>query len=220
MPKLQTRVTRRSPAAAATDALSIALPPDQRTALELLRAGTNITDAARDAGIDRRTIYRWLNHDPAFRAAYNQWQNELEESCRARLLALTGKAVDAVERSLEKGDAALALRVIRDLGINRPSTRRTTNPDEIRRRAAIAERERRFTLEHDERQVHLDDQISRKNDAEYEKGIVKLVKSEVKGGPEGQWRRLPRRAKTTDPLPSTNSLIALLEGREGPNAPN
>ena len=52
----------------------------QRAALESLRAGSGFPQAAEQAGVGRATVYRWVQSDPHFRAAYNAWQQELVES--------------------------------------------------------------------------------------------------------------------------------------------
>lgn len=81
------------------------LAADQQNAMELLVMGKTIAETARSAGVSRTTIYHWLRNDPVFQAAYNQWHDQLEEGCRSRLLTLTDKATDAIEKALENGDA-------------------------------------------------------------------------------------------------------------------
>ena len=52
----------------------------QQTALAALKGGKSFPQAAEVAGVNRATVYRWVQADPHFRAAYNQWQQEQAES--------------------------------------------------------------------------------------------------------------------------------------------
>jgi hypothetical protein len=52
-------------------ARALALPDNQRLAVEALVAGKNRTEAAEAAGVTRKTVHRWL-HDPVFLAALHQ----------------------------------------------------------------------------------------------------------------------------------------------------
>src|ERR1700722_11223236 len=65
---------------------------EQQAVLELLLEGKSVAETARLAAIGRTTIYRWMKSDPAFMAAYNRWHDEMNESCRSRLLMLTDSA--------------------------------------------------------------------------------------------------------------------------------
>jgi hypothetical protein len=78
------------------------LAAEQRTALEWGSRGT---------------IYHWLKHDAIFRAVFNQWQDEMQQSCRSRLMMMTDKAATALERSLEAGDARSALQLLKGMGL-------------------------------------------------------------------------------------------------------
>ena len=95
------------------------LPPEQQTALELLVGGKAVAETARQVGVSRSTVFRWLKNDPVFRAAYNQWQEEIQSSCQSRLMTMTDKAADALEKSLEGGDGRLALQLLKGMGMIR-----------------------------------------------------------------------------------------------------
>ena len=99
--------------------MEIVLQKPQQAALWALREGMNLQQAAERAQVARMTLYRWIQKDPHFRAAYNLWQQEIAETARARLLKLSEKAVDAVERQLINGDAKVAVAVLRELGVLR-----------------------------------------------------------------------------------------------------
>lgn len=100
----------------------------QETALAALRAGNSFTKAAEEAGVNRATVYRWVQRDPAFRAAYNAWQRELDESAHARLLKLSERAVEVLEDALRQRDKEIAFKMLKHLGVLRP--RRAGSTDE------------------------------------------------------------------------------------------
>ncbi len=108
MSEIQTNRPEDSPRSrqASEETVIARLPTDQQVALEAMLVGKSITETARAAGVSRTTIYFWLNHDPAFRASFNLWHDQLQQSCHSRLLTMTDKAVDAVEKALERGDGA------------------------------------------------------------------------------------------------------------------
>jgi hypothetical protein len=58
-----------------------------------------VTEAAAAVGVDESTLRAWLR-DPAFAAAYADARREILSRTVARLLAVTGKAVEALERNL------------------------------------------------------------------------------------------------------------------------
>ncbi|MGD0460891.1 MAG: hypothetical protein ABSB74_00220 [Tepidisphaeraceae bacterium] len=122
------------------------LGAEQQTALELLLAGKSIVETARSAGVSRMAIYRWLKHDAAFQAAYNQWRDQLQESCRSRLQALTDKATDALEKALEAGDARTALQLLKGLGMIKERPAGATDAEEIKKTLAMEEKRRELRL--------------------------------------------------------------------------
>ena len=97
--------------------VELSLP--QETALAALREGSTFVGAAKTAGVGRATLYRWVQGNPHFRAAYNLWQREVAESARARLLKMTDKAVEVVQEALERGDEKVAVNILRATGVLR-----------------------------------------------------------------------------------------------------
>jgi hypothetical protein len=128
----------------------------QQQALELLQGGNTVTFAANLTGVTRATIHRWLKHDPAFMAAYQQSQEEHHRDTRARLLALARKAASAVEMALEKGDAKTGMQLLKTLGILRPEPECSTDPEEIRSRLKLATRRRQLDLREEEAELSED----------------------------------------------------------------
>ena len=133
------------------------LSPDQLRVLGEITAGRSITAAAQTLGLHRSTIHRWLNDDPAFRAAYNAWRQEVTELGRSRLLKGSESAIDAVLAACAKGDARIGLSLLKQLGVLSPAQIGSANvsyaatEQELERRAdriRVARRSRK--LFHDE----------------------------------------------------------------------
>jgi len=103
----------------------------QAVALKALAAGKPLGEAAAEAGVDRGTLYRWRTHDDQFIAALNAWRSETQTHARDRLLALTDKAIAAVQASIEKGDARLGLRLLKDLNCSRAGRTRPHDPAQL-----------------------------------------------------------------------------------------
>jgi hypothetical protein len=85
------------------------LAPRQRFALEDLMAGRSYTDAAYNAGVDRRTLYRWVNHDPAFRAAMDAWRQRAIGSAEDQLTGATEAAVATLRMAASRDYRAAAV---------------------------------------------------------------------------------------------------------------
>ena len=93
------------------------LSTPQQLALTALAEGKAYVEAAARAGVSRTTLWSWLKTNANFAAAYEAWQQELRESARARLLKLVDDAATLVTQAIEAGDAKVALRILRDLGV-------------------------------------------------------------------------------------------------------
>ena len=94
------------------------LKPAQRRAVEMLAKGGRIVDAARIAGVHRNTLGRWLN-DPRFIDELKRYEGQLREAARARMFALTDRAATCIEYTIAKGDARLALQLLKTLDVHR-----------------------------------------------------------------------------------------------------
>ena len=141
------------PKAPTSQELQQQLSAEQLRVLAEITAGRGITAAAQTLGIHRSTIHRWLNHDPAFRAAYNAWRQELMELSRSRLLKGSESAIDAVLAACDRGDARIGLSLLKSLGVlSRPqigsaNARYAATEQELDRRAdrvRIAKRSRQL----------------------------------------------------------------------------
>ena len=84
----------------------------QVTALpHLLRPGP-IAAQARNAGIARNTLYRWLE-DPNFRECLERLREETLRFSQSEFQAITLKAVDAIEDALDSDDMSIRLQAAR-----------------------------------------------------------------------------------------------------------
>jgi hypothetical protein len=68
--------------------------------IEALLSTATVTEAAKKAGIGRRTITRWIADDPDFRERLQQARRDLLQHGSGRLCALMGEAVTVVAKGL------------------------------------------------------------------------------------------------------------------------
>ena len=129
-----------------TGELSEGMRPKKRTAFEALRGGNTFRQAAEAAGVNRATLYRWVQLDPKFRAAYNAWQLEIVESSRSRLLTFVEQAVEVVGKAIDRGDETVAVGVLRQLGIMRAPNRKSTDPEVVALQIGLDRRREQYRL--------------------------------------------------------------------------
>jgi AcrR family transcriptional regulator len=120
-------------AVSSSEACLLALSPPQRLAIEMLTSGQTLVASATAAGVSRMTLYRWLKGDAVFLAAFNAWQKDVLDTARGRLLALSDLAVSTVAKSLSRGDANTALKVLKSLGVMDRAQPGSTDPEELER---------------------------------------------------------------------------------------
>jgi hypothetical protein len=96
------------------------LKPAQRQALQLLAGGAGIVQTALKLGVPRRTISRWVNHNPKFIAALNAWKVEQLESGRASALAMTDDVMTTLRTGVQR-DSNLAFRMALKMGMLTPT---------------------------------------------------------------------------------------------------
>ena len=126
---------------------------EKRSALEQLVGGKSVAESAQLAGVSRATLYRWLKNDPEFRAAYNQWHDEMEESCRSKLLMLTDLATGALRSALEKGDAKAAVQLLKGMGLIRPGGERLLDAADLKQQAELDRKKRRIGMAEESRKI-------------------------------------------------------------------
>jgi len=115
------------------EATSMELSPPQQTAIQLLTSGHTLVASATAAGVSRMTLHRWLKGDAAFSAAFNAWQKDVLDTARGRLLALTDLAVTTVAKSMSRGDARTAFKVLNSIGLLERAQPGSTDVGEIER---------------------------------------------------------------------------------------
>ena len=101
------------------------LKPVQRRAIESLAAGRRIADVARLAGVHRNTLSRWMN-DRRFVDELQRYEEQLREAARARMFGLTDHAATCIEYAIAKGDARLALQLLKTLNVHQLDSRPVT----------------------------------------------------------------------------------------------
>jgi transposase-like protein len=100
----------------------------QRYALEDLMNGATYTEAARNAGVDRKTMYRWINHDPVFRAALAGWRRRAVQHAQDRLTQATETAAETLIQAATQGDVRAATTLLKDRGLLPGPARPETPP--------------------------------------------------------------------------------------------
>lgn len=76
-----------------------------------------MTDAAKAAGVNRSTLWRWLNKDAEFQSTMNSYKREAFDQLSMRTTALASLAISAVESALRGGDEKASIAVLRGLGL-------------------------------------------------------------------------------------------------------
>jgi hypothetical protein len=140
------------------EAKAMSLTEPQRTAIIKLTSGETRSAAAIAAGVTRTTLYRWLNHDPAFQAAYNAWQKDLVTTAQGQLLAASQEAIGVVVGSIRKGNANLAWKLLQSLGLTKAVTPGSTDVRALQRKAELdvkrqelSERKELYDIEQEDR---------------------------------------------------------------------
>jgi hypothetical protein len=109
------------------------LSAQQRVAIAALASGQSITASAQTAGVSGATIYRWRTKDPVFIAAVNAWRNQAHDAVRDRLVAMADQAAMTILGAMRKGDAKMAMALLKGLGSLSPATRGPESPEAARR---------------------------------------------------------------------------------------
>jgi terminase small subunit-like protein len=139
----------------------IVLAKEQQVVLEGLVVGKPLKELSEAAGVARSTIYRWMKHDAAFRAAYNQWHEQMLESGRSRLLMMVDTAADSLQKALEAGDSKAALELLRGMGVLKARAVGPTDAEEIRRLNDLERRRKNVELGRAEESVTMDEVLEK-----------------------------------------------------------
>ena len=90
---------------------TVALVPQQTEVIMALVRGATVTDATRQANIDRTTFYLWLKSDANFLAELNRAKKEQTDAIRAQFRDLADSAVSTVREMLTRTDVPPAVRL-------------------------------------------------------------------------------------------------------------
>jgi hypothetical protein len=123
------QIAPRTPAE--RDAAIAELPEEQQIALmELIRGETSMV-AGQAAGVTRRTVERWKNENPAFKALFHEWRDEMRETCRTRLLGLGGRVISTLDKALLAGDVKVAMALAKGLDLMNPGEKVAIDPEVV-----------------------------------------------------------------------------------------
>lgn len=111
--------------------------PRKELVIYALIAGQTASEAARTAGVSRRTIQRWLKDDFDFQAALNSCRRELRDALESRLTMLTELATACLEQAVAHGNANIALQLLKGLGRLTASPIGSEEPDQLRAEAQV-----------------------------------------------------------------------------------
>jgi AcrR family transcriptional regulator len=115
------------------------LARQQADVIAALMRGASVTDATREANVDRTTFYLWLKSDAAFQAELNRAKQEQAEAMRAQLRGLADVAVSTIREMLTGADVPAGLRlkaalaVLQTTGMLKAEEIGTTDPESIER---------------------------------------------------------------------------------------
>jgi len=119
------------------------LAPQQAEVITALARGATVTDATKQANIDRTTFYLWLRSDATFQAELNRAKQEQMDAMRAQLRVLAEMAVSTVREMLTGTDVPAgvrlkaALSVLQTIGTLEPEEIGKTDPAAIRQDQAF-----------------------------------------------------------------------------------
>ena len=85
------------------------LTPKQEKAAYLLVSGKSITDTAKEIGIDRTTLYNWME-GYNYKAFYNKVCQEIQKNIVNGLWGLYDKAMQAISAGLESENESLRIK--------------------------------------------------------------------------------------------------------------
>lgn len=91
---------------------------EQLNAIDLLVLGKTDREVAEAVGVHRCTVTGWRLYNPYFQAELNRRRKEIWGAAVDRFRSLLLKALAAVEKSLEEGDAKTAIEVLRMAGLD------------------------------------------------------------------------------------------------------
>jgi len=117
---------------------TLELATQKAEVITALVRGSTVTDATRQAHVDRTTFYLWLKSDEAFQAELNRAKQERIDAMRSQLGELAETALSTIRDVLTGTDVPpgvrlkAALAVLQGIGSLEPEQIGDTDPDVIR----------------------------------------------------------------------------------------
>ncbi len=117
------------------------LSEKQLMAIDLILSGKVDREVAEAVGVSRSTISDWRNGNYVFQAELNKRRREIQEASKERLRNIRNKALDTVEKAIEKGDVRTALEILRLTGIEQEDLKAIgpVEPEELEEQKKDAE---------------------------------------------------------------------------------
>jgi hypothetical protein len=103
----------------------------QRIALAAMIAGKAPNAAARIAGVDRSTLYRWRTDDVDFIAALNAWRDQALQSTMDHLRNAAQEAAVTVASAIRNGNIQVSLAILKGVGALVPHPPGPRTPDAV-----------------------------------------------------------------------------------------
>jgi len=94
------------------------LSEQQLKAIDLILAGYTDKQVAEQVGVTRQTVNEWKNKNPYFMAELNSRRKAIRDAAFDKLLNLSYKAIDVIEKEIESGNWKLAMEIIKIVGLN------------------------------------------------------------------------------------------------------
>jgi transposase len=136
------RVSEDGAEQSSEDALNVTsaaeeLSPKQQQVLVALVGGESVTLAAKLAGVDRTTVYRWLKN-PTFAAERNRLSKERLDQLRAKAISLGETALETIQDVMTTAESPrarleAAKMAIKITGLDKPARIGPTEAEEIER---------------------------------------------------------------------------------------
>jgi hypothetical protein len=122
------------------------LTPDKVAVLHELAAGNGVVKASEAAGVSRRTVSWWMRNDPQFIATLNAWRNQSVQWTRDQMVATLGDAAMTVRQAIHKGDAKLAMELLKLQKVVGPVEEGLESAEEVHMNRGSKHRARRSML--------------------------------------------------------------------------
>jgi hypothetical protein len=136
---------------------ALSLSPKQCVAILKLTSGETKSKTAKAVGVDRSTVRRWIKDDPAFKAAFNGWQEDILSTTKGQIVATAMDAMETVIKAIRGGDAKLALKLLESLGLTGPVAPGPTDVEELKRKEELERKKKEVEEKREKRKLENDE---------------------------------------------------------------